>query len=177
MLIMSIQDFSMYAIVWLKIKQRISYQMIGILSDWALLASYYLYQVCMNHMNVMIKISPISAIVIISNILCRMVSQIFYISWDIEPHSKKKTKHYCCQKNHSSVKSAFHMFHVRNDHIIVHNVTHTCIVHILVFIMLKFKLVDTRIMTLNLLIQWLKRIPRSWLERVLFPHLSRVEEF
>lgn len=43
----------------------------------------------MNHMNVMIKISPISAIVIISNVLCRMVSQIFYISWDIEPHSKK----------------------------------------------------------------------------------------
>lgn len=161
MLIMSIQDFSMYAKVWLKIKQRISYQMIGILSDWALLASYYLNQVCMNHMNVMIKISPISAIVIISNILCRMVSQIFYISWDIEPHSKKKQNITVAKKNHSSVKSAFHMFHVRNDHIIVHNVTHTCIVHVLVFIMLKFKLVDTRIMTLNLLIRWLKRIPRS----------------
>lgn len=109
MLIMSIQDFSMYAKVWLKIKQRISYLMIGILSDWALLASYCLNQVCMNHMNVMIKISPISAIVIISNILCRMVSQIFYISWDIEPHSKKKQNITVAKKNHSSVKSAFHV--------------------------------------------------------------------
>lgn len=81
-----------------------------------------------------------------------MLSQIFYISWDIESHSKKKPIT-LAQKNHSSVKSAFHMFHVRNDHIIVHNVTHTCIVHVLVFILLKFKLVDTRIMTLNLLIQ------------------------